>query len=192
MNAQEIVQAVRDYTNRPNLTEFTIALWWRMTEGDVNRLIKHPRMIVRADLTLSTDQQEIACPSNLLQMRNLFIGGELVPQYDMTNYHLADGQGYVVRGSTIRFNQSLAAGTVVELDYYGAVPPLSGEAPVNWISDLFPDVYIFGALKQAAIYLKDNASLQTWNGLYAQVMEGLDLQGWGQELSDGARIRLDE
>ena len=190
MNAQELIQAIRDYTNRPDLTESTIALWWRAVEGDCNRLLKHPRMLVRADMTLSVDSKQVACPSDLLQMRNLFVGDVPVQQYQASNFQNATGQGYVVRGDVIWFNKLLPAGTVINLDYYAAIPPLSGQSPINWLSNLFPDAYIYGSLKQAAVYLKDNESMDKWNALYAQVMEGIDAQGWGSEISDAPRVRV--
>lgn len=47
-------------------------------------------------------------------------------------------------------------GSVVELTYYAAIPALSADSSTNWLLTKRPDVYLYGALAQARIFLHDD------------------------------------
>lgn len=51
----------------------------------------------------------------------------------------------------------VAAGTVVTLLYYAALPELSSDTSTNWLLTRRPDVYLYAALAQARMYLHDDA-----------------------------------
>ena len=61
------------------------------------------------------------------------------------------------------------------MQYYAKTPVLSDTDTSNWILEYAPDVYIYGALLQAAPYLGDDARIQIWAGLFSGALEALNL-----------------
>lgn len=44
----------------------------------------------------------------------------------------------------------------IQFDYYANIPPLSEANPTNWLIQKAPTVYLFGALKYAALFIGDD------------------------------------
>lgn len=59
----------------------------------------------------------------------------------------------------------------VELEYYAKVPALSGAA--NWLLTKFPNVYLYGCLKHACIYIGDERA-QTMAAMFSGLVDGLN------------------
>jgi hypothetical protein len=53
-----------------------------------------------------------------------------------------------------------------EVLYYARLAPLSSENQTNWLTQNAPNTMIYGTLKQTAPFLKDDARLQVWSGLF--------------------------
>jgi hypothetical protein len=47
---------------------------------------------------------------------------------------------------------------------------LSTSNTTNWLLTSNPDIYLYGALLQAAPYLQDDARIQTWATLYERAL----------------------
>jgi hypothetical protein len=85
---------------------------------------------------------------------------------------------YTLIGNEIRLGPAPAAsaGLVAELQYYARVPALSAAAPSNWLLTAAPNVYLFGALLEAAPYIGDDMQLAKWHRLYSAAVTGLQSQ----------------
>lgn len=67
----------------------------------------------------------------------------------------------------------------VEILYYEQPRFLGEETQTNFLTEFAPDLLLYGALLEAAPYLKNDQRLQTWQTLYdraAQSLNGEDLQ----------------
>lgn len=62
---------------------------------------------------------------------------------------------------------------VAELTYWKRVPSLSDAAPANWLLNLHPDAYLYGALLQSAPYLKDDARIQSWGTFFETILSDI-------------------
>lgn len=60
---------------------------------------------------------------------------------------------------------------LTQLDYYQTLEGLSTANESNWLLEAAPDVYLWGALSQAAIYMRDNTLLGTWSSLASAAMQ---------------------
>ena len=49
------------------------------------------------------------------------------------------------------------------LDYFATIPPLGEAQPSNWLLDLFPDLYLSGALVEAYLFLRDAEGAGAWD-----------------------------
>jgi hypothetical protein len=62
----------------------------------------------------------------------------------------------------------------IELAYYKTLPALSADADTNWLLTKAPDSYLYGALLQAAPYLKDTAETSLWLQAHDMVVGELE------------------
>jgi hypothetical protein len=56
---------------------------------------------------------------------------------------------------------------------YTRLQPLDSSNQTNWLTQNAPNAMIFGTLKQTAPFLKDDARLAVWSGLFAAAMAAL-------------------
>jgi hypothetical protein len=54
--------------------------------------------------------------------------------------------------------------------YYSKIPALSDSNPTNWALDNYPDLYLYGALLEAAPFMMDDQRMATWGQLYNSAM----------------------
>jgi hypothetical protein len=78
---------------------------------------------------------------------------------------------FSVVGGEFQFFPAPGSGAsyAAELTYWKRIPALSDAAPSNWLLALHPDAYLYGALLQAAPYLKDDARVSVW-GTYLETI----------------------
>jgi hypothetical protein len=62
---------------------------------------------------------------------------------------------------------------------------LSDANTSNWLLERHPDVYLYGALLQAAPYLRDDERVALWTPLYGQAIEDMILQNERAAFSQG-------
>lgn len=68
---------------------------------------------------------------------------------------------YQIKGDTLIFGAP-QLGCVLSIDYYTVIEPLSETNESNWLLEDGPDVYLFGALHEAAVYIRDDARATLW------------------------------
>jgi hypothetical protein len=59
---------------------------------------------------------------------------------------------------------------------YTRLPPLASDNQTNWLTQNAPNAMIYGTLKQTAPFLKDDARLQVWGGLFDAALAALKLE----------------
>lgn len=68
---------------------------------------------------------------------------------------------------------------VIELIYYSKIPPLGGKDPLgnviesNWLSEKYPDIYLYGACKHSQVFIFDDERLPLMGQMYAEAVAGL-------------------
>lgn len=68
-------------------------------------------------------------------------------------YNATEVYGALI-GREVKVFPALAAGSVV-IHAKCAIPALSDAAPTNWLLTSFPNVYLFGAIHKAGLFLRD-------------------------------------
>jgi hypothetical protein len=195
MTRDQLFDRLKDYLNKPNLTETAFNAFVENTEATLNRTLEHPRMMQRVDLTTSPLETTkiLALPSDLLQLNVIRINDVIWEQFPATyvdDLTQSGVQGYITRGDCVEFFPALAESTEVFMDYRAAVTPLTDDVPENWVSRTFPEAYLYGCLKEAAVYLKDDQRLQLWAQQFATIVDSMNSQGWNQNISSAPRVRL--
>ena len=178
----ELKTSIGDWLNRSDLTS-VIPDFISLAEAQIERTLRARQMIVRANA--SFDAQYGAVPSDFLEAKSLkltstnpqsplsFLSIDALDA-EMTKY---TGSGkpkfFGVVGGQLRIVPTPDATYTTELTYYAKLAKLSNSNTSNWLLVSSPDIYLYGALLQAAPYLQDDARIQTWATLYERALNDL-------------------
>jgi hypothetical protein len=80
---------------------------------------------------------------------------------------------YAVVGENIHFGPVPDQDYTVDLVYYKALDVLSPTVSTNWLSENVPELVLFAALLEAALWLKDDNRAQIWTKSYEQIKSEL-------------------
>lgn len=191
--------AVADFLDRQDLTS-AIPTFIAFAESAHRRDIRDRRMITRASLTL--DAQFEALPTDWLETIRITIDAN--PVRELQQASLSDlafrRTGNVdTTGAPVMFahigpdielwptpNESYTA----SITYYAKATALSADSDTNWLLSAAPDAYLYGALMHSAPYLKDDARVALWAGLYQQAVQGLAQESEQARYGSPLRMRI--
>ena len=178
----ELKTSIGDWLNRSDLTT-VIPDFISLAEAQVERTLRTRQMIVRANA--SFDAQYGAVPSDFLETKSLkltstnpqtpltFLSIDALDN-EMTKYTAsARPKFFGIVGGQFRLVPTPDANYTTELTYYAKLAKLSNANTSNWLLASSPDIYLYGALLQAAPYLQDDARIQTWATLYERALNDL-------------------
>jgi len=90
-------------------------------------------------------------------------------------------------GDEFQYYPSPDASYTATLTYYARIPALSVSATTNWLLTAHPDAYLYGALLQAAPYLRDNDALQVYGAGYTAALSSIR----AAERTQAGKLRVD-
>jgi hypothetical protein len=184
--------AIADFLNRQDLTA-QIPAFISMAESAINADDRFRVMpgIVRSQATLDGNQADrwgqyfLPLPCDYIAMSNIRLLElpppsrlEMVTQTQLDDLRQTVAQGtapryYAVAGNTMEILPAPAVGSeyTMQMVYYGKLPALSATTPSNWLLNMNPNVYLYGALIHSAPYLKDDERITVWASLYNDLAE---------------------
>jgi len=178
----ELKTSIGDWLNRADLTS-VIPDFISLAEAQVERTLRTRQMIVRANA--SFDAQYGAVPADFLETKSLKLTSTN-PQTPLTFLSIDaldneatkyTGSGrpkfFGIVGGQFRLVPLPDSNYTTELTYYAKLSKLSTGNTSNWLLASSPDIYLYGALLQAAPYLQDDARIQTWATLYERALNDL-------------------
>ena len=179
----ELKTAIADWLNRDDLTS-TIPHFIALAEAQMNRTIRHRKMVTRSTATLDTPY--FAVPADWQEnIRFLLNTNPVTPLLYVTPEQLIEDQQkysaagqplfYTMVGQQFEVLPSPDGSYSAELLYYAKIPSLSDSATTNWLLTESPDIYLYGALAQSAPYLKEDERLQVWAALYQKLHDDMML-----------------
>jgi hypothetical protein len=182
-NYSTLQASIGDWLNRSDLTA-VIPDFITLAEAQFNRNIRHRRMVERATATL--DSEYSAVPADWLESIRYQINTNPITVMEF----VSPDQAALLKGANgttgkpIYYTQIGQQFQVVpapdsgsaytgELTYYATIPALSVSNTTNWLLTDSPDLYLYGALLQAAPYLQDDQRISTWGTLYERCLNDL-------------------
>lgn len=183
MNRGELFTAVADYLNRDNIPQTSMVTWTQSLEGELNQKLRtHPRMIQRATWTQPAGNAILPLPNDSIQLVLLNSESGSWKQFPLGARDAAKNYNnvFVAYGDCLELFPTPAEAIDFTLIYAAALKPLDSSAATNWVSVFYSDIYLYGLLKEAAVYLKDDDRLAEWNAIFLRRAEQLALQGWDQ------------
>lgn len=163
----ELKTAVASWLNRSDLTT-AIPDFIALAEADIRREVRVQAMESLASGTLTGET--LAHPTRYIEARRLTVGGDIQEYVLPSVYHNADDEGQTLDIFT-SIGESFyilngASGDAYTLVYTAAFAAFSAASDTNWVLTNAPDVYLFGALRYAAIYMNDSEALTRYLAMY--------------------------
>jgi hypothetical protein len=176
--------AIGDWLLRDDLAA-VIPSFISLAEAKFNRRIRDYRMMKRA--TAQIDAGYSAVPADWLQTVRFQLNTTPITtlEYVTPDQAAEEVRRYVSAGQTRFFTVIGKQFQLIpapdgqqdgELTYYSKIPPLSNSMQSNWLLEVAPDAYLYGALMEAAPYLDDAEKLTTWGTLLEQAMQAIRVE----------------
>lgn len=173
----ELQTAVQKWAAKSESTFIaTIPDFITVAETEINNLLRTADMETRATATTTAGEAYLPVPDNFGGMRRLAITGDggnpleaVTPQYiDRKYLNKANGQPcvFTVEDNLIRVGPTPDSAYSLEISYFKEVPALTDAEPTNWLLTSHPNVYLFGALKEAKPFLMDDARIPLWESKF--------------------------
>lgn len=172
--------AVADFLNREDLTAI-IPTFIALAEAAHRREIRDHRMITRGSITV--DGQFEALPADWLETIRITIDSDPMRELQQASLgEIAQRRGddtagvpqmFAHVGTDIEVWPTPSESYTASITYYAKPTALAADGSANWLLTAAPDVYLYGALIHSAPYLKDDARVAVWAGLYQQSLQSL-------------------
>jgi hypothetical protein len=183
-NYTELKSAIADWLLRDDLTS-VIPTFISLSEAQIQREVRDFRMVKRA--TAQIDSGYSAVPADWLQNIRFQLNTDPITTLEYVTPDQAAEEAHIYPGSRrpAFFTMIGEEFQVVpapdgtydgELTYYAKVPALSASNATNWLLTEAPDIYLHGALLQAAPYLSDDQRIGVWGSLYQKGIDTLKVQ----------------
>lgn len=173
----DLQAAVASWLARSDLTT-PIPDFIALCEAKLNRLLRCRQQEQRSTAT-ATEYMEL--PTGFLELRNIQLNTSPKTVLEMVSpdeidldYSTVTGKPlvYCLLANQIQLGPAPDSTYTVEIDYYEVIPPLASNS-TNWLLTAAPDIYLYGSLLEASIYMIDDPRVPGWNAAYTQVLQQL-------------------
>ena len=185
MTYAELKSNIANYLNRSDLTSY-IDTFIDSTEAELNRRLRTKEMIKRA--TATADSQYLTVPTDWQEAINVEITSnnfsplfqqsiESLDVYRKSNNNTV-GQPvyYAMVDDSIELAPTPDGSYTLQLTYYAKINPLSDSNTTNFVSTDHPDVYLYGALKHASIFLMEDDRIPLFTNQFEKALEEIRLE----------------
>ena len=190
--------AIADYMGRPGdsiITSNTVGLI-QLFEAKVRRNFRHLPMSITTILPVTG--QFVSLPPGFLEIRSIFITsspsvplrfiGQDAIQTLYDDSQLGRPQYYTIDNGQIQFAPTPSGAFSAQIAYY-AFTPLSATNTSNWLLAGYPDLYLYGSLRESSAYVSDEGSAAGWDRAYNQAYAELERSDSRARLGPSASMR---
>lgn len=176
----DLVALVADYMNRDDLTQ--IPAFISIIEAELNRRLRTVNQETRTIWVIGAESYDL--PSGFRKMRKIHIEGqpdrpldEISPTGASVRFNGDAGipRAYWTEGRTMMLAPPPAADTTFRVVYLTRIVPLTSQTPLNWVLEEHPDIYVWGALREAAAFIRDPDGISFAGDRFSTAVEQLRL-----------------
>lgn len=195
----ELQSAIADFLNRDDMTS-VIPTFIALAESGFQRQVRHWAMHSRASITMNA--QFVDLPADWLETVKLTVTAngaprelELLPMAEMDDRRAKAGdvsgvpEFYALNAGQLELFPTPSESLTGSLLYVQKIPALSAGNTSNWLLNLYPDVYLYGALVHSAPYLQEDQRLTVWAALAQQSQDAINLDSDRAKYS-GSGLRM--
>ena len=198
MTYSELKTNIASYLNRSDLTD-QLDIFIDQAEAEINRKIRTKDMVKRANATL--EGQYLTLPSDWMQAINVEItAGEFRPLFQQSIESLdvyrkeidnTSGQPiyFAIVDDTLEVAPTPDQNYTVQLTYYAKVSALSDSNTSNFVSNDHPDVYLYGALKHASVFLMEDERARLFSEQFEKAIEEIRMEDEKSKFGKGSLLQ---
>ena len=199
MTYAELKTNIANYLNRSDLTSY-IDTFIDSTEAELNRRLRTKEMIKRA--TATADSQYLTVPTDWQEAINIEITSnnfsplfqqsiESLDVYRKANNNIT-GQPiyYAMVDDSIELAPTPDSSYTLQLTYYAKINALSDSNTTNFVSTDHPDVYLYGALKHASIFLMEDDRIPLFTNQFEKALEEIRLEQEKAAFGKGSLMQI--
>lgn len=195
-----LTAAIAEWLARDDLTA-RIPDFVTLAEAKINRVLLHPGMETRSNLTVdtgATSPEFLTLPTGFQTMRSARLSGvagkprlNFMSQTQIEDYRYSrdnvSGRPvyFSIVGSTMELAPTPNENFVIEMVYRANISALTAAAPTNWLLTLAPDLYLYGSLLEAAPYTGHDSRIGMWASAFSSCIDQLNIHGERQSFDSG-------
>lgn len=191
----DLVTAVTEYLAREEDTTLIarIPTFIQLVEAKLNRDLLVRQMEKRATAMFNTagaDPEFVSLPDDFQSMRRIRLSSVdgkpnlsyMAPlQMDEYRHDVANISGrplfFTIVGDELEFCPTPSEDYTIEMIYRRTIPALTSSNTTNWLLDIAPDAYLYGALLESMPYTKNYDRMQVWGQGFANAVDELNKLG---------------
>lgn len=191
-NYSELQTAVANWLDRDDLTA-RITEFITLAEARIGRALR--KAVTVSSLTIDAGEQVTPLPDDCAELRSIrhastsyFSHLQITTPWGLDRFRSA-GSGVPVACAVVNnallLNVDPSDSFLMEIVYFTALTPLSIAAPVNTELVLAPDLYLFGALCEAAPFLEHDERVTLWESKYQAALTAVNASRESAEMGAG-------
>ena len=153
---------------------------YTLVTADMNRDIR--TLDMQSVTTLAVSSELTNLPSDFLEVVSVYVDDDVrTPLQNMTaneaNYRRKDSGepwGYAIVKDQIKLIPTPDGSYNLSLRYIAELADLSADSDTNVILQRYPNLYIYGALRHAAVWAQDVALSQTYDVAYKEAQTAVE------------------
>jgi len=185
MTYAELKTAIANYLNRSDLTS-DLDTFIDNVEAELNRRLRTKDMIKRA--TATADSQYLTVPTDWMEAINVEItSNDFSPLFQQSiesldvyrksnNNSVGQPVYFAMVDDSIELAPTPDGQYTLQLTYYAKISALSSSNTSNFVSVSHPDVYLYGALKHASIFLMEDERIPMFTQQFEKALEEMRLE----------------
>jgi len=190
---------IAEWLNRQDLTA-KIPTFITLTETQIERTLRVRQMMARTSLTVDAQYEDL--PADYLALHNAQLNTtpvqelQYVPLNELdkvrARYYNTTGRPryYSIVGDQIEFAPAPDTSYDGEIVYYQKIDRLGDATQTNWLLEDYPDLYLFGALMNAAPYLEDDPRVAMWGQGMQNILEDIRIADERGRAAAGSPIKM--
>ena len=197
MDRQGIFDTVRKIMRRPNYSDEDLTLYCDLLEGQIRvPFLEHPRSFRSYQWTIPTQDDQgvpfeedtplVPLPSDCGNLVKLW--SDSVAKYEQYPLSINPECGYHDRGLYVHLFPTPIRGSVIYLDYNAFLRKLQSSVDVNWVSEYFAPVYVYGLLSLACS-VEEHPQVTQWEQNYRNAVLEVRRQGALQNLDPNRSVQ---
>ena len=146
----------------------------------IQRTLRVPAMEKTQTYTANDITPEaLTLPNDFLNIKHLYCGDVLLEYVDLDRFLRTTGYTDIPRiytriQGTLKVKPTPAEGTEIFMVYYGEIPDLTTDSSTNFITEIAPELLVYGALTYASDYFIDERKPlfeETFGRVFAELQE---------------------
>ena len=157
----------------------------RIVESRINRFLRVQKMSAIALISTIADQEYYALPPDFNGLRDIEISDSTTSDTKITLKYLNPEQMnnvtedytniyYAIIGNRLQIKPA-QENKILEIIYYQKLPELTSTDTENWLSQDFPDAYVFGLMVEISSFVKDMEAGVLWEQRFSDTLKAINL-----------------